>query len=195
MLCRCLIARAQGLLPQTANHSPLEWLRRLKTLDSRDYILQITITQRLVFPVKVNTLLGNVFQGLPSSQADAHLTQTYFLSRLTGFGRSVKLLLEFARSHSWLQSPRDPWLRFLFSPRYVHVSKLGFLFDEGGGRSLYVGVTFYYTVVSAWAYPRCNGVQVTMTLCTLCHCTVLSNIYTRYREVSCQCRLVQQVMP
>jgi hypothetical protein len=35
-------------------------------------------------------------------------------------------------SHSWLQSPRDPWPRFLLSPRHVRVSKWGLLFDETG---------------------------------------------------------------
>jgi hypothetical protein len=34
-------------------------------------------------------------------------------------------------SHSWLQSPRDLWPRFLFSPRHVRVSKWDLLFDEG----------------------------------------------------------------
>jgi hypothetical protein len=32
-------------------------------------------------------------------------------------------------------------------------------------------------------------------LCILCHCTILSNISTRYTEVFCQWRLVQHVMP
>jgi hypothetical protein len=34
-------------------------------------------------------------------------------------------------SHSWLQSPRDPWPRFSFSPRHARVSKWGLLLDEG----------------------------------------------------------------
>jgi hypothetical protein len=44
--------------------------------------------------------------------------------------RLVKLPLAFASIYSWLQSPRDPWPRFLFSPRHVRVSKWGLLFDK-----------------------------------------------------------------
>jgi hypothetical protein len=32
-------------------------------------------------------------------------------------------------SHSWLQSPWDPWLWIFFYPRHIHVSKWGLLFD------------------------------------------------------------------
>jgi hypothetical protein len=48
------------------------------------------------------------------------------------------------------------------------------------------------TVVSARVYPRHHGIQVTTD--SVCHCTILSNIYARYTEVSCQRRLVQQLM-
>jgi hypothetical protein len=34
-----------------------------------------------------------------------------------------------AVGHSWLQSPQDPWLRFLFYPRDIHVLKWGLLFN------------------------------------------------------------------
>jgi hypothetical protein len=40
------------------------------------------------------------------------------------------------------------------------------------------------TAVSARVYPRCHGVQVTVG--SVCHCTTLSSIYTRYTEVPCQ---------
>jgi hypothetical protein len=40
-----------------------------------------------------------------------------------------------------------------------------------------------------------TGSRSLWTLSIFCHCTILSNIYTRHTEVSCQCRLVQQVMP
>jgi hypothetical protein len=46
------------------------------------------------------------------------------------------------KSHFWLQSPRDPWPRFLFFHRHVRVYKWGLYFDEGRGRSFYIGATF-----------------------------------------------------
>jgi hypothetical protein len=45
------------------------------------------------------------------------------------------------------------------------------------------------TAVSAREYPRSHGVQVTVDSVYLCHCTVLSNIYTRYAEVAFTCSL------
>jgi hypothetical protein len=54
---------------------------------------------------------------------------------------------------------------------------------------------FCCAVVSARVYPPVMASRWLWTLRTRCHCTVLSNIYTRYTEVFCQCRLVRQVMP
>jgi hypothetical protein len=54
--------------------------------------------------------------------------------------------------------------------------KMGPIFNKEGGQSFCVGAMF----VAPWI---------------LCHCIVLSNIYTKYTEVSCQWGLVQQIMP
>jgi hypothetical protein len=73
-----------------------------------------------------------------------------------------------------------------------------YMFRNGASSSTKEGPVFLcrryvcYTTVSARVYPRCHSVQVTMDSVALCHCTTLSNIYTK---VSCQCRLVQQFMP
>jgi hypothetical protein len=73
-----------------------------------------------------------------------------------------------------------------------------YVFRNGASSSTKEGSVFLCrryvccTVVSARGYPRCHGVQVTVG--SVCHCTTLSSIYTRYTEVSCQCTLVQEVM-
>jgi hypothetical protein len=41
------------------------------------------------------------------------------------------------------------------------------------------------TAVSGRVSPRCHGVQLLRTLCSLCHCTILSNIYARYTKAFC----------
>jgi hypothetical protein len=51
------------------------------------------------------------------------------------------------------------------------------------------------TAVSAREYLRCPDVEIAMDSVYFCHYTALGSIYTRHAEVSCQCRLVQQVMP
>jgi hypothetical protein len=59
------------------------------------------------------------------------------------------------------------------------------------GRCFYVGATF---VAPQFRHEYIRAVTASRslrTLCILCHCTVLSNIYTRIAEVFCQCRLVQ----
>jgi hypothetical protein len=82
----------------------------------------------------------------------------------------------------------DP--RILLSPRYVRVSKWGLLY-EGGGVGLSMSVlrllhrSFSRRV---FALLRCPGHY---GLCIFCHCSMLTNIYTKYTEISCQCRLVQ----
>jgi hypothetical protein len=48
-------------------------------------------------------------------------------------------------------------------------------------------VLLHYSI-SAWVYPRCQGVQVTMDSAFFVHCTVLSNMYARYTEIFSQCR-------
>jgi hypothetical protein len=59
-------------------------------------------------------------------------------------------------------------------------------------RLFYVDATF---VAPQFQHEYIRASSSLWTLCILCSCTVLSNIYTRYTEVSCQCRLLQQVMP
>jgi hypothetical protein len=47
-----------------------------------------------------------------------------------------------------------------------------------------------FALVSARVYPHCHVSRSLWALCTLCPCAILSNIYTRYTEIFCQCRLV-----
>jgi hypothetical protein len=49
-------------------------------------------------------------------------------------GQSVSWIAIGYRQHShfWFQCPWDPWARFLFYPRHVHILKCGPIFDEGG---------------------------------------------------------------
>jgi hypothetical protein len=63
------------------------------------------------------------------------------------------------------------------------------------GWSFYVGTTF---VAPYFLHEFMRTVMASRPLwtpCILCHCTIPSNIYKRYTEVSCQWGLVQQVMP
>jgi hypothetical protein len=93
--------------------------------------------------------------------------------------RSVRLLLAWP-TQSFLASVSRSMTRIFSSPTHIRVSKWGLLFDEGRNRSSYVGATFvapqfqheYIRAVTAFRSP--------WTPCTLYHCTVLSNIYTRY---------------
>jgi hypothetical protein len=104
-------------------------------------------------------------------------------------GRSLKLLLTLANTViPGFESRWDPWTRFVFSPRHVGPS-----LRRVEGSVFLCRRYVCCTAVSARVYPHCH--DVIWTLCTLCHCTILSKIYTRYTDVSCQCRLVQKVMP
>jgi hypothetical protein len=80
--------------------------------------------------------------------------------------------------------------RFLFCPRYIRFSKWGILF-EGGEVGLSMSMlcllhcSFSRRILAMLRCPGHYG------QCILCHCSTLTNIYTKYAEVSCQCRLVQ----
>jgi hypothetical protein len=100
-------------------------------------------------------------------------------------GQSVKRLLAFSSS-------TITGLSLLEIPDQNFYSLLGMKFFQNGASSLTMeGLVFLCrrsiccTPASAWVYLRCHS----------CHCTILSNIYTRHIQISCQCRLVQQVMP
>jgi hypothetical protein len=75
------------------------------------------------------------------------------------FGRSVILLLAIASSYSRHQSPQNPWTKYLSSPRHVHVSKWGLLFDKVWvGLSMWVLHFLYRSFsTSISALPRCPG--------------------------------------
>jgi hypothetical protein len=82
----------------------------------------------------------------------------------------------------------------IFILSYTHTCfKMGPHLRWRRGRSFYVGATF----VALWfQHEYICAVTVSRslrTLWTLCHSTILSYIYTKYTEVFCQCRLVQQV--
>jgi hypothetical protein len=66
------------------------------------------------------------------------------------------------------------------------------LFDERRDRSLYVGAAF----VAQWfQHEYIRAVMASRSLWSLfilCCCNILSNMYTRYTEVICQCKLVQE---
>jgi hypothetical protein len=58
--------------------------------------------------------------------ASTDCVQIHSQSRLNPW--SVKLLLAFASSHCWLESPLNPWPIFILSPIHVRVSKWRLLF-------------------------------------------------------------------
>jgi hypothetical protein len=70
-----------------------------------------------------------------------------------------------------------------------------YVFRNGASSSTKEGSVFLFrchvscTVVSARPYPRCHSIQITVD--SVYHCTIISNMYSMYTEVSCQCRLVQ----
>jgi hypothetical protein len=106
---------------------------------------------------------------------------------------SVKLLLAFV-------STVIPRFSFLEIHSQYFYSLLGiFVFRNGAFSSTKKGSAFIRrryiccTVVSSRVYRRCHGVQDTMYSV---HPLSLhyTNIYTSYTEVSCQWRLLQQVM-
>jgi hypothetical protein len=72
----------------------------------------------------------------------------------------------------------------------IYVSQTGASIRRRRGRSFYVGATLLLRSISTniSAFSRRPGHY---GLCILCHCALLSIIYTRCTEVSCQCRLVQ----
>jgi hypothetical protein len=56
----------------------------------------------------------------------------------------------------------------------------------------------HYICCTEFQQEYINAIRASRSLwtqCTHCYCTMLSNIFTRYTEMSCQGRLVQQVMP
>jgi hypothetical protein len=76
-------------------------------------------------------------------------------------------------------------LHFLTLPRHARVSNWGHFFDERGS-------AFLYSVTPQFVQEFIRPVMASRslwTLCVLCRCTIQSSIYTRYKEVSCQCRL------
>jgi hypothetical protein len=73
--------------------------------------------------------------------------------------------------------------------------KMGPLLRRGEGSVFLCRRYVCCTVLSAGHIRTVTASRSLWTLCTLCHCTMLSNIYTTYTGVSCQSRLVQQVMP
>jgi hypothetical protein len=111
-------------------------------------------------------------------------------------GRLVKLLLAFASA----VIPGFSLLKIHDQEGFCSLLDM-YVFRNGASSLSREGSVFlcrHYvccTVVSARVYPRGHSIQSLWSLCTLCHCTILINVYTRYTEVSCQCRLVQQVMP
>jgi hypothetical protein len=97
-------------------------------------------------------------------------------------GWSLQLLLAFASSHSW-----------------IHLLDM-YMFRNGASSStkeglVYVGVMFVAPQFQHEYICAVTASSSLWTLCSLCHCTVLSNIYTGCTKVSCQCSLLQQVMP
>jgi hypothetical protein len=61
------------------------------------------------------------------------------------------------------------------------------------GRSLYVGAKFAAPQFQHEYIRDVTASRSLWTLCTLCHCAVLGNIYTRYTETFCQCRLMDVI--
>jgi hypothetical protein len=109
---------------------------------------------------------------------------------------------EVANTIGWVNCCRpSPAQSFVASVSSRSMNKISvplldmYVFRNGASSSTREGSVFMCrryvccTVVSARAYPRCHGVQVTVD----CHCTVLSNIYARYTEICCQCRLLQRL--
>jgi hypothetical protein len=104
-------------------------------------------------------------------------------------------------SSSWRQAPWDSieihdQICYSFLDMYVFRNRASSSTKEG---SVFLCRRYVCcTVVSARVYPRCHGIQVTVNSVhplSLHYMYILSNIYTRYTEVSCQRRSVQQVMP
>jgi hypothetical protein len=94
-------------------------------------------------------------------------------------GRSVKLLLVFS-SFSLLEIHDQDFYSLLDT----HVFRNGASSSKKEGSVFLCRRYVCCAVVSAQAYPRCHGVRVTgLSQCILCHCTILSNIYTRYTRV------------
>jgi hypothetical protein len=56
------------------------------------------------------------------------------------------------------RSPRDPWPRFLFSPRHIRAQKWGFLFDNGKRKWLMRGKNLKY--MHAWLYSVTSSSEV-----------------------------------
>jgi hypothetical protein len=98
------------------------------------------------------------------------------------FGLPVKLLLGFDSTviPDFIY-PRDPQPRFLFSPKYVRVQKSGLLFNEGGEVDLSVqALHLLYRSFSTGISALSRRPSQWWELCSLCHYSTLSNIYTVY---------------
>jgi hypothetical protein len=107
---------------------------------------------------------------------------------------SVKMLLSFASTVIPGFSFLEIHDQYFYSLPDIYF-EIGPPLRQGTCRFFYVGVTFVALQFQHEYVRAVTASRSLWTLCTLCHCTILSNIYTKYTEVSCQCRLVQQVMP
>jgi hypothetical protein len=105
-------------------------------------------------------------------------------------GRSVKVLLTFANTVIPGFSLLEIHDQVFYSLLDMYVFRNGAFSSTKGGGVGYVSCI----AVLPWVIRAVTAPKSLWTLYILCHCTVLSNIYTKYTEVSCQCRLMQQVM-
>jgi hypothetical protein len=58
---------------------------------------------------------------------------------------------------------------------------------RGRGLSFYVGAAFVAPYLQHEYIRAVTAFGSLWSLCFLCHCRILSNVYTRYTEVFCQC--------
>jgi hypothetical protein len=133
---------------------------------------------------------GDYLAPNPWLQASSHSR----LNKLS-VGQAVKLLLAFA-------STEIPGFSFLeIHDQDFYSLQDMYMFRNGASSSTKEGSVFLCrryvscTVVSHEHIRVVTASRSLWTLCILCHCTILSNIYAKYKDLSRQCSLMEQVMP